>query len=117
MGRPDAAGRDAFGAGYARGAGQDPLYRLLELLRLAYHEGAGRIGSQAISTIRNPADPLYAGGTRGRIRAVADLGGPGSRRDGVEPPGRRTAFGRVPPRCKACGFPSGGGVERAADPR
>ena len=42
MGRHDAARGDARRARYARQPGQGPLCRLLELFRLAHHEGARR---------------------------------------------------------------------------
>ena len=41
-------------------AGQGPLRRLLELLRLAHHEGARRRREAQLPALRQPADPLHA---------------------------------------------------------
>ena len=97
VGRHDAAGRDAGRAGHPRDPGQDPLHRMLELFGLACHEGARGERHAALPAFRDPADPLYAGGPRGRIRAAADLGRPGPWCAGLESAGRRAALGQAPP--------------------
>ena len=72
---------------------QGPLHRLLELLRLAHHEGARRIATgRAAPALRQPADPLHAAGARGGIRAGADLDRRGARHPGLEPDRRRPAL-------------------------
>ncbi len=47
MGRPDPGRGDHGGAGHARAPRQGALYRLLQLLRLAHHEGARRCRTQS----------------------------------------------------------------------
>ena len=92
MGRQDAARGDAGGARHARASGQGPLCRLLQLFRLAHHEGARRSAERdRLPALRQPADPLHARGARGRIRAGADLDRPGARHPGLEPARRRAA--------------------------
>ena len=98
MGRADPARRNARGAGHARAPGQSPLYRLLELFRLAPDEGARHLRARASPALRQPADPLHAGSARGRIRAGAHLARPGARRPGLEPARRRPALRQAPPR-------------------
>ena len=118
VGRPDAAGRDAAGAGRPRPRGQGPLCRLLQLYRLAADEGAGRHRAAGPRALRQPADPLHAGGARGRIRAGADRGRPGGRHHGLEPARRRPAQRQIPPRPTAsAGFAAPHRLGRAADPR
>ena len=78
-------------------AGQGPLHRLLQLLRLAHHEGARRRSEGRPPAVRQPADPLHAAGARGGIRAGADLARPGTRHPGVEPDRRRAAVRQVHP--------------------
>ena len=68
--------------------------------------------------LRQPADPLHAGGARGRVRAGADRGRPGRRRHGLEPARRRPAHRQVPPRPAApAGLAPSQRLGRAADPR
>ena len=67
-------------------------------LRLAHHEGARHQRPRAAAALRHPADPLHAGGARGRIRAGADLDRPGARRSGLEPARRRPAVRQASPR-------------------
>ena len=79
-------------------AGQGALHRLLELFRLAHHEGARRRRHGRAPALRQPADPLHAAGARGRIRTGADLPRPGPRHPRLEPARRRPALRQVPPR-------------------
>ena len=98
MGRADTAGRDDGGARPPRPAGQGALHRLLELFRLAHHEGARHRPDGRAPALRQPADPLHAAGARSRIRTGADLARPGPRHSRLEPARRRPALRQVPPR-------------------
>ncbi len=98
MGRADAARGDAGRARHAGAAGQGALRRLLQLFGLAHHEGARRQRGRGQAALRQPADPLHAGGARGRVRAGADRHRPGARHPGLEPAGGRPAVGQAPPR-------------------
>ena len=91
VGRPDAARGDDGGARCARALGQGAVRRLFELLRLAHDEGDGGRAARRPRPLRFGADPLHAAGARGGIRTPADRGGPGPRRPGLEPAGRRPA--------------------------
>ena len=68
----DAARGDLLGARHPRRAGQGPLRGGFELFRLAPDEGAGGRRRARISAAGHPADPLYARGAGGRVRAGAD---------------------------------------------
>ena len=72
VGRPDAARGDARGARRARPRGQGPLHRLLQLFRLASHEGARHRRARRQLALRQPADLLLAAGARRRVRAGPD---------------------------------------------
>ena len=52
--------------------GQGALYRLLELFRLAHHEGDGGRAPRPAHALRVAADPLHARIARRRARASAD---------------------------------------------
>ena len=90
MGRCDRDRGDDGGARHAGPAGQGPLCRLLQLLRLARDEGAGGGRPGRRRALHVAADPLHPGGPRGGVRAAAAVGRPGAGRAGVEPAGRRS---------------------------
>ena len=101
--RPD-AGRG--GARHARRPGarrQDPLHRLLELLRLAPDEVAGRLGEVRPGPLRRPPGLLLA--DRPRLRMGADAAGarPEGRRGRLEPARLGPAHRQDPPRPAAAG--------------
>ena len=96
--------------------GQGPLRRLLQLLRLARHEGDGGRPPRRPHPVRLAADPLHLAGARGRIRADSDRGRPGPRRPGLEPARRRPALRQAPPQQgRARGHAPVRRLERAAD--
>ena len=115
VGRGDAARGNAVGARHARARRQGPLRRLLELFRLAPDEGTRRRRRARLSALRHPADPLYARGARGRVRARADRGRRGRRHPRLEP-ARRAACSRAStgPRTTLPGRSPGGASRRSA---
>ncbi len=99
VGRPDAARGDAGGPRHARHIRQGPLHRLLQLLRLAHHEGPSasptgrayqRFVSQQIHYSLQAREAEYE-----LVPISLDRG---ARHPGVEPARRRPAQRQVPPR-------------------
>ena len=118
MGRRDAAGGDAGGPRQPGPARARALHRLLELFRLACDEGARHQRAGASPALRQPADPLHAGGARSRIRAAAPRHRPGAGHPGLEPAGRRPAFRQAPAQPEdAEGHAPACRLDGAADPR
>src|SRR5690606_24243189 len=78
--------------------GQNSLYRLLELFRLAPDEVAGGFGAAWLGSVRRSSSVLLARGPRLRVGANAAGARPtgGGRR--LEPPGLGTADRQDPPR-------------------
>ena len=102
--RRDDAGRGD--AAHARRPGarrQDPLHRLLELLRLAPDEVAGGLRTLRLGALRGAPGLLLAG--RPRVRMGADAAGarPERGQRGVEPAGLGPADRQDPPRPAAAG--------------
>ncbi len=80
-----------------REGGQDPLHRLLQLLRLAPDEVAGDLREVRPQPVRRAPGLLLA--DRPRLRVGADAPGdrPGDRSGGLEPPGLGPADRQDPP--------------------
>ncbi len=85
---------------------QDPLHRLLELLRLAPDEVAGRLGEVRPGPLRRASGVLLAG--RPRLRVGADAAGarPEGRRGRLEPARLGPAHRQDPPRPAAARRPA-----------
>src|SRR5262249_22260914 len=73
--RPHACGGSAGYAGHAGEGRKDPLYRLLQLLRLASQEVAGRLGQVWMGPLCGPSGVLLP--DRARLRMGADAPGTG----------------------------------------
>ena len=71
VGRRDAARGDARRARPPRRLRQGALHRLLQLRRLARHEGARHLRAARLPALRLAADLLLAAGARRRVRARA----------------------------------------------
>src|SRR3712207_51650 len=95
MGRTHPARGDSGDAGYPGEKRQGALRGILELLRLAAHEGARYIREVTAATLRQPADPLYAAGERGRVRVGAGRNRPGMLHPRVESAGWWPAIWQV----------------------
>ena len=82
---------------------QDPLHRLLELLRLAPDEVAGGLGEARPGALRRASGLLLAGRPRLRMGADAARARPEGRRGGLEPARLGPAHRQDPPRPAAAG--------------
>ena len=94
---------------------QDPLHRLLELLRLAPDEVAGRLGEVRPGPLRRPPGLLLA--DRPRLRMGADAAGarPEGRRGRLEPAGLGPAHRQDPPRPAAARRPAASRASSSTD--
>ena len=93
-------------------AGEGPLRRGLELFRLAPDEGAGDRRGARVPAAGDPADPLYARGAGGGVRAGADRGGRGGGDPRLEPAGGRAPVAASTGRTRRRRGSSAGGTSR-----